>query len=113
VGGMMFPKYVKIGAYYYQIKQVTEDKLEGDSVGDISLSDFVIQLWQDLPLILAIETFLHECLHAVLVDLEPPQEEGIVETIANALVMGILDNPALTRLIVNKLLSEKKKCESA
>ena len=107
----MFPKYVKIGSLYYSIKPVSEDKLGDDNIGDIDKRHLCIQLHEDLKGGHVIETFLHECCHAILDDLELAEEERVVNLVSQAMVAGILDNPFIARLIVNKLLGEKKKCE--
>ena len=108
----MFPKYVKIGSYYFKLQIISKEVL-GDSNGTIGFQDLCIELYEDLPPIMMIETLLHECLHGVLENmaLEEEDEELLVETLSRAMVAGILDNPVLTRLIVNTLLAEKKKCE--
>jgi len=109
----MFPKYVKIGSHYYRIKLVSEAVMGEDNDGTLDLRSFCIELYKDLPPLLMMETLLHECCHGVLggLGLDEEDEEFLVETLSTALVAGILDNPSLARLIVNKLLSEKKKCE--
>lgn len=108
----MFPKYVKIGSYYFQIQVVSEEVL-GDNNGRIGFRDFCLELYEDLPPIMMMETILHECLHGVLepLALDTDQEETIVEHLSRGMIGGILDNPDLARLIVNTLLAEKKKCE--
>ena len=109
----MFPKYVKIGALYYRVTQVSENELVANSIGDVDKRQLHIQVHEDLPECHQIETILHECIHVVLDELELPKEEEVVSRVSQALVAGILDNPFWARLIVNKLLSEKKKCEKS
>ena len=108
----MFPTHVRIGSHYFEIQFVSKEVL-GENDGTLGFRDFCLELYEDLPPAMMIETLLHECLHGALekIELEEDDEEFLVETLSRAIVAGILDNPVLARLIVNILLAEKKKCE--
>lgn len=104
----MLPKSIKIGAHIYKIKTATRKDLGPDTSGDIDNERNVIRIINHATRSRKIEILIHECLHAMLVGHEFPNDEDIVVILGEAITQFLADNPTFITEVVKELSDQEK-----
>jgi len=104
----MLPKTVKIGAHTYEVKEVTQEDLGPDVIGDQDGVKNVLRVLQDATPSRKIEVLIHECLHAMLLGHGFRDEERIVVMLGEAFTAFLADNKGFIMETL-RILSEPKK----
>jgi hypothetical protein len=104
----MLPKTIRIGAHTYDVQRVAPKKLGKEEMGETQ--DYLnrIRVLEDIPPTRELETFLHECLHAMLAGHEFQDEEAIVVILGEGLTSFLADNPTFVRSALRTLSDPKK-----
>ena len=96
---MKIPEKVKIGGLHYSVALVDEIDHNREIDGAHTESEQLIRIRKDCAPDYAKKVFLHETLHAIEcsmnMELQRDEEEKIVESFANGLLMFIEDNPEI------------------
>lgn len=99
-----FPDTIKIGAFRYKVVFTPKEDLTDPEVdelfGRITYAKSLIEIRADLEFQQAVETFTHEILHAILIQMgNPPNTgEGTVDGIAYGFSSVLSENPEYARL---------------
>lgn len=99
----MLPRSVKIGAHTFQIKMALRRDLPKDLVGQMDPERDIILINKYASRSRKVEILLHECLHAMLIGREFPDEEPIIVALEGSLTAFFADNPILIRKILEEL----------
>lgn len=96
---MKIPEKVKIGAHEYKIE--FRDDLDDENMGVCRPSKLKIFIDERLPQTQQEETFIHECLHAIVSELgrytynQYDEEERDVQSLSHAIYQVLKDNNLL------------------
>ncbi len=104
----MLPRSVRIGAHVYKIKTGTRKDLGPDTCGDIDNERNIIRVIRHATRSRKIEILIHECLHAMLVGHDFPNEEEILVILGESVTQLLADNPHFITEAI-EVLSERKK----
>ena len=89
---MMIPSVIRVGSRRYSVKRVA--RIDGrDAWGQTSSPESTIRLRDDIPDVLLAEIFLHELIHAVMMerDVEKPDDEHLVSALTSGLTAVLQD----------------------
>jgi len=103
------PKTARIGAHTYTVSTVPRNKLGTDEeLGGMDPSTNTIRVADNTAPTREIETFIHECLHAMLTGHDFQDEEAIVVILGEGLTSFLADNPSFIRSALHTLSTKKK-----
>lgn len=85
---MQIPKNIKVGGIRYRVQVVGSEELEDKVGGKIATDKCLIKIIKAEPQYMH-QTFLHEVLHAINMEIE----EEKIEFLSQALYQVICDNP--------------------
>lgn len=101
------PSSIKIGYLDYTVLPISAEHAELRNIeGELRHTKQLIEYDESLPLPIAANTILHECLHAIIIMQgitfeESETEEKLVNSLANGLSSLFKDNPDLCCFIAN------------
>jgi Zn-dependent peptidase ImmA (M78 family) len=104
----MLPRSIEIGAHTYKLKMATRKELGKEVMGDVDNERNIIRVIRHATRSRKIEIILHECLHAMLVGHEFPDDENLVNILGEALARFFANNPIFVTEAL-KMLSDQKK----
>lgn len=92
---MRIPKKLKVGGQIYKVKRVKEVNQDVSVLGTCNQEYGNILVCDAYSNSSTEMTFLHELLHAIFTHCNLPQDEDLIERLAQALYMVIVDNPEM------------------
>lgn len=108
----MLPRSVKIGAHTYKIKTGTRKDLGPETSGDVDNERNIIRVIRHATRSRKIELLIHECLHAMLVGHDFPNEEEILVILGETITQFLADNPYFIAEAM-RVLSEEERIRKA
>ena len=108
------PCRMKIGAHWYRIEWMPEEKIDGKYVGLCLHRKKVLRIAAELPLRMVVQTLIHEAMHAIYYEYgltnseQAPDdyaagmcsEENAVNVLSLGLATILTDNPDVRRYIM-------------
>jgi len=102
---LVLPKELKIAAYDYAVKHVKIPESDG-CVGDFCSDTSTIRVTTGLRRKRAVETLLHEAMHAIWYSYtisNKDKEERTISVMSTAIAALLRDNPSFAKLLVEEL----------